>query len=104
MINAARDLARRVDAAGFASKVQGAVGSGQAEHAAFLAEVDGLRDELARAAEFQPGRAVRAAHAVIRASIPFLDRDRALDGEVATAIRLVAGGDMLAAARAALKG
>jgi histidine ammonia-lyase len=103
MINAARDLARRVDAAGFASKVQGAAGHGQADDAGFLAEVDGLRDELARAAEFQPGRAVGAAHAVIRASIPFLDRDRALDGEVATALRLVADGDVLAAARTALK-
>jgi len=42
---------------------------------------------------------VAAAHAVIRKSISFLDRDRALDGEVATAVRLVESGELLAAVR-----
>jgi histidine ammonia-lyase len=45
---------------------------------------------------------VSAAHAAIRRAIPFLDRDRALDGEVAAMVRLVDEGAILAAARYAL--
>lgn len=98
MINAARDLARRSEAAGFARKVQGSADTG----AAFLAEVEGLRAELAEADEFHPGHAVAAAHAALRAEIPFLDRDRAMDGEVAAAVRLVESGKLMDAARTAL--
>ena len=65
----------------------------------FLAEVDALRAALAASEAFHPGHAVAAAHAAIRAKIPFLDRDRALDGEVATAVRLVESGEILAAVR-----
>ncbi len=103
MINAARDLAERSDAAGFAAKVQGGPLPGSAERDAFLAEVDGLRAELSHADAFHPGKAVAAAHAAIRVAIRFLDRDRALHGEVATAVDLVVGGSVLAAARAALQ-
>ena len=102
MINAARDLADRVDAEGFASKVQGGPLPDARDRGEFLAEVDGLRAQLASAPEFRPGRAVAAAHAAIRARIPFLDRDRAMDGEVAMAVRMVVEGDVLAAARNAL--
>ncbi len=102
MINAARDLADRADAATFAAKVQGGPLPGSAGQEGFLAEVDGLRVELAQADAFHPGRAVAAAHAALRAAIPFLGRDRAMDGEVATAVRLVAEGRLLAAARAEL--
>ncbi|HET6782515.1 MAG TPA: aromatic amino acid ammonia-lyase [Pseudoxanthomonas sp.] len=98
MINAARDLARRSEAVGFARKVQGSADTG----AAFLAEVEGLRAELAEADEFHPGHAVAAAHAALRAEIPFLDRDRAMDGEVAAAVRLVESGKLMDAARTAL--
>jgi histidine ammonia-lyase len=104
MINAARELADRVDAEGFAAKVQGGPASSSPDRGAFLAEVDGLRDELAAAGAFHPGAAVAAAHAAIRSEIPFLDRDRPLDGEVATAVRLVAEGRILAAARGVLPG
>ena len=104
MINAARDLADRVDAEAFASKVQGGPLPGAQDREAFLEEVDGLRAELAAAPEFQPGTAVAAAHAAIRERIPFLDRDRALDGEVATAVALVADNRILAAMRAAIQG
>ena len=38
---------------------------------------------------------VAAAHAIVRESIPFLDRDRALDGEVAAAVKLVSDGALL---------
>jgi len=57
---------------------------------------------LATAAAYRPGRAVAAAHAAIRARIPFLDRDRAMDREVATAVQLVRDGSVLAAARASV--
>jgi histidine ammonia-lyase len=102
MINAARDLADRVDAEGFASKVQGGPLPDAGDRVEFLGEVDGLRGQLATASEFRPGRAVAAAHAAIRERIRFLDRDRAMDGEVATAVAMVVDGSVLAAARNAL--
>ncbi len=102
MINAARGLAGRVDAETFAAKVAGGPALGHADRPAFLAEVDRLRAQLAAAGEFRPGRAVSAAHAALRQVIPFLERDRAMDGEVAAAVALVARGDLLAAARAAI--
>jgi histidine ammonia-lyase len=101
MINAARDLARRADAGGLARKVQGRPDEGDAAHGGFLGEVEALRAELAGADAFHPGEAVARAHAALRTRIPLLDRDRALDGEVATAVRLVAEGVVLSAAREA---
>jgi histidine ammonia-lyase len=100
MINAARNLAAQSDAEAFAAKVQGGPLRGDGARAEFLAEVDALRAELAGSADYRPGRAVAAAHAAIRERIPFLARDRALDGEVAMAVRLVIEGQVLAAARA----
>ncbi len=99
MINAARGLARRADAAALAAKVSGGPLPTAAGYETFIAEVDSLRTELAASEEFHPGAAVAAAHAVIRQSIAFLDRDRALDGEVATAVQLVESGELLAAVR-----
>jgi histidine ammonia-lyase len=102
MIGAARVLATHGDARMLAGKIQcGPAGADGQD--AFLGDVERLRESLANAAP-EPGRAVAAAHAVIRQAIPFLDRDRALDGEVAAALRLVADGSVLAAARAALSG
>ena len=101
MINAARALARDADAEAFAAKVQGGPAADGVEREAFLAEVEALRAELAASPEFQPGRAVAAAHAALRSHIPFLERDRAMDGEVATAVALVAGNTVLEAARKA---
>lgn len=103
MINAARDLADRADAATLAAKVSGGPVGDSADHPGFLAEVEGLRAELAAAEEFRPGKAVAAAHAKLREAIAFLDRDRALDGEVATAVQLVQEGTLIAAARAAVQ-
>jgi len=102
MINAARALARDADAEALAAKVRGGPLPGHADRAGFLAEVEALRTELAEAGAFQPGRAVEAAWAALRAEIPFMGRDRAMDGDVATAVRLVADGRLLSAARAAL--
>jgi histidine ammonia-lyase len=104
MINAARDLADRTDAEAFAAKVQGGPLPGDPQRERFLSEVNGLRAELAAAEAFQPGAAVAAAHAVIRERLPFLDRDRALDGEVSMILRMVAEGDVLKAARAGQHG
>lgn len=95
MINAARDLARRGDAMALAAKVQGGPPADGATRTTFDAEVEGLRAELAACEAFHPGAVVAAAHARIREVIPFLDRDRALDGEVAAAVRLVAEGALL---------
>lgn len=92
MINAARDLARRADAQALASKVQGGPARDDADYPRFLAEVEALRAELADADAFGPGAAVAAAHALIREQISFLHHDRALDGEVATIVRMVAEG------------
>jgi histidine ammonia-lyase len=102
MINAARDLSRRADAEALAAKVQGGPLPSAAGRADFIAEVEALRAELAGTEEFHPGEAVAAAHARLRQAIPFLDRDRALDGEVATAVKLVETGELLAAVRAGL--
>jgi Histidine ammonia-lyase len=99
MINAARALSDRTDAEGLAMKVSGGPQAGSEGRDAFLAEVDALRAALAASDAFHPGHAVAAAHAAIRAKIPFLERDRALDGEVATAVRLVESGEILAAMR-----
>ena len=102
MINAARDLADQADADVFASKVQGGPLPDAGDRADFIREVDGLRVELADADAFRPGHAVAAAHAAIRERIAFLGRDRAMDGEVAAAVRMVADGSVLAAARVVL--
>ena len=99
MINAARGLADRTDAEGMAAKVAGGPLPGGEGRDGFLEEVDALRAALAASEAFHPGHAVAAAHAAIRAKIPFLDRDRALDGEVATAVRLVESGEILSAMR-----
>ncbi|WP_211368947.1 HAL/PAL/TAL family ammonia-lyase [Pseudoxanthomonas jiangsuensis] len=95
MINAARALARRGDAAALAVKVQGGPAADAAGRERFLAEVEDLRAQLAQAGAFHPGEAVAAAHARIRAAVPFLERDRALDGEVAAMVELVASGELL---------
>lgn len=104
MINAARALAKTASADRLADKVIGAPTARSGGMAVFLAEVDGLREELAASEAFRPGRAVEAAHAEIRASIPFMPFDRAMDGDVQKAVRLVQDGRVLAAARRAVEG
>ena len=102
MIAAARELATHGDARTLAAKIQCGPMATDGQDP-FLADVERLRKALAGTST-QPGKAVAAAHAVIRKAIPFLDRDRALDGEVAAALRLVADGSVLAAARTVLSG
>ena len=102
MIHAAQALAARSDAGQFASKVHGGSLPGHADRAAFLVEVEALRSELAAAPAFTPGRAVEAAWRALRESIPFMARDRTMDGDVAMAMRLVEEDALLDAARAAV--
>ena len=63
-----------------------------------------LRAELAASEPFHPGHAVGVAHAVIRSRIRGMDRDRAMDADVAEAVRLVSDGILLAAVREAGRG
>ena len=102
MINAARELARHSDAEGFAAKVQGGPAADSPDRGAFLAEVEKLRLALLSAEDFRAGKAVHAAWARLRSEIPFMASDRAMDGEVALAVRLAENGELLSAARAAL--
>ncbi|MCX7042393.1 MAG: aromatic amino acid lyase [Gammaproteobacteria bacterium] len=102
MINAARELARNGDAEALAAKIQGAPLPGSPDRAKFLEEVEALRMELADSGEFHPGRAVAATLDRLREDIAFMDADRAMDGEVALAVRLVEQGELLRAAKAAV--
>ncbi len=100
MINAARELARAQPMPRrWRAKVQGGPLPDACRRAtAFLAEVEGLRAELAAGRRVPSGRCRRRARMRrIREAIPFLDRDRALDGEVATAVRAGRGRQVLAA-------
>ena len=89
MLNAARRLAARGDWCALAARIANAPRGDQPQHAQFQREVQALAAALASSAEFRPGAAVRAAHARLRATIPFLHRDRALDGDVARVCALV---------------
>ncbi|MEO7477795.1 MAG: aromatic amino acid lyase [Lysobacteraceae bacterium] len=101
MIHAAQALAARSDAAGFARKINGGPADGAATRDEFIAEVEGLRAELAAAPAFEPGRAVDAAWKALREVIPFMGRDRAMDGDVAAAVQLIEDGVLLDAMRKA---
>ena len=89
MIEAARRLAREADLATFAAKVGNAPPDPHPQRPQFLAECEALRAELAAASAFQPGAAVAALHADFRRHVAFLGKDRALDGDVAAAVRFV---------------
>lgn len=95
MLNAARRLAQRGDWRALAAKVANAPDANHPSHAQFEGEVQALARALAEAADFQAGPAVREAHAKIRARIPFMTRDRAMDGDVKAICELVASGDLL---------
>ena len=99
MLNAAKALARDADAETFAGKIHGAPLPDAANRAPFIDEVDGMRRELIDADSFHPGKIVAAAHAEVRKHVAFMGRDRALDGDVAAAVRMVESGVVLAAAR-----
>lgn len=99
MLEAARELARDDDIGALAGKMRDAPRAGDAEHAQFVADINALRHALLDAGHLGPGSGVSAAHAVIRAQIPFLARDRAMADDMAAMYALVRSGALLDAAR-----
>ena len=95
MIEAARTLARRGDVAAIASKIGNAPSAGHETHAQFLDECRELMAQLALDTDFHPAPAVRRAHERVREHISFMQRDRAMDAEVATMCALVESGTLL---------
>jgi histidine ammonia-lyase len=95
MLNAARALAAKGDLATLAGKVENRPEPGAPTRSAFEAEVAALADALASAGDFHPGPSVAAAHDEIRRHIGFVERDRALDGDVGAIVDLVASGALL---------
>jgi histidine ammonia-lyase len=89
MLNAARALADRGDWTALAAKIGGAPRADHAHFPAFEREVRGLMDALREAGEFHAGASVRKAHARIREHIEFMQRDRAMDGDVRRICELV---------------
>jgi histidine ammonia-lyase len=89
MLNAARAVARRGRVDLIASKISGAPPAGHPEHAQFMQEVQALCAALAGSEDFHAGAAVREALAEVRKVAPFMQRDRAMDGEVRAVCALV---------------
>ena len=96
MLDAARTLARQVDAAAFATKMRDAPIAEGPDRILFLQEVEALRRELATHAEPMPGHAVAQAHRAIRERIAMLLHDRALNGDVALMVRSLSDASFLA--------
>ena len=95
MIHAARRLARRGDLDALCAKISNAPGRDSADYPAFRSECAELLRQLAAAEDFQPGAAVATALQRIRAQIPFMDKDRAMDQEVQSICALVRSGALL---------
>jgi len=95
MLNAARTLAARGDWQALVSKISNAPRPDHARYAQFETEVRALMQALAQAGEFHAGEAVRAAFGRIREAIPFMHRDRAMDGDIQRICALVAMGALL---------
>ncbi len=91
MLNAARAVARRGRVDLIASKIAGAPSPGHPDHPQFLREVEALCAALADSEGFHAGTAVREALAEVRQVAPFMQRDRAMDGEVRAVCGLVRG-------------
>lgn len=105
MIQAAIDFATSGDATKLASKIAlGKPDTTSETYGEFLKEVEALRDELASMKDIKASPAIEAAHAKIREYIPYMDRDRALDQEVAKAIELEKNGAILSAVKKAVIG
>ncbi|MEB2316910.1 MAG: aromatic amino acid lyase [Xanthomonadaceae bacterium] len=95
MIEAARTLARRGDVLAIAAKVMNAPLPGDAVYGQFLVECAELMSQLAQDADFHASARVRRAHARLREHIAFMQRDRAMDAEVAKVCELVEQGVLL---------
>ena len=82
MLNAARRLAARGDLAMLRRKISNAPREGTVEAAAFDRDCEALLKALATADSFHPSPRVAQAFAAIRERIPFMSRDRAMDGDI----------------------
>jgi histidine ammonia-lyase len=82
MLNAARTVARRGRSDLLSRKIAGAPAADHPDHAEFLREVEALCAALAASDDFHAGDGVRSVLAELRQRIPFMQRDRALDGDV----------------------
>jgi histidine ammonia-lyase len=90
MLNAARRLAARGDWRALAGKINNAPDANHPSRAQFEAEVQTLTKALSESADFHAGAALREAHAKIREHIRFMERDRAMDGDVRRICELLA--------------
>lgn len=95
MIEAARTLARRGDVGALTAKIRNAPAPEHPSHPQFLEECQKLMAQLARDVDFHPSPAVARAHDRLREHISFMQRDRAMDREVATVCQLVEQGVLL---------
>ncbi len=95
MIEAARTLARRGDVAAIAAKIGNAPPPGHESHTRFLDECRELMLQLARDGDFHPSPAVARTHQRLREHIGFMQRDRAMDADVAKVCALVEQGVLL---------
>src|SRR5262249_13254393 len=82
MLKPARTLGARGDWQPLAAKIGAGPKADHPSHAQFEREVRALMQALSAAGEFHAGSAVRAAFAAIRRSIDFMQRDRAMDGDI----------------------
>ncbi|HQV73833.1 MAG TPA: aromatic amino acid lyase, partial [Dokdonella sp.] len=95
MLNAARSLAERGDCKALAAKISNSPREDHASFAVFESEIRDLMKALGEAGEFRAGDAVRKAHAKIREAIDFMQRDRAMDGDVRRICALVSSNALL---------
>jgi histidine ammonia-lyase len=98
MLDAARRLAHG-DWRALAAKIANAPEPGHPARAQFEAEVQALAQSLADAPGFRAGTSVQRAHAKIRERIAFMERDRAMDGDVREICGLIAEGALQPSAR-----
>lgn len=89
MLNAARRMAARGDVEEFYRKIERAPKPGEPTRAQFEVEVAELMQALARSDAFHPGARSQVLLDQLRAQIAFIDRDRALDGDVRRVTELV---------------
>jgi histidine ammonia-lyase len=92
MLNAARDLATSGDWTALAAKISGAPRADSPAYPQFEREVRALMQALAAAGDFHGGSAVREALARLRQEIAFMQRDRAMDGDVRHVCAIVESG------------
>ena len=95
MINAARQLARRGDLDALCAKVANPPRHDGPDFAQFRSECAELLRQLSAAGEFSPSQRVEKALQTIRQRIPFMTRDRAMDGDIRAIGELIESGVLL---------